>query len=61
MKITKEITRGGDVVYRNERGQLHREDGPSIEWTSGDVSYHLYGAYLSEQEFLKQKLLNLMK
>ncbi len=29
--------------YRNERGELHREDGPAIEYTSGTKMWYQNG------------------
>lgn len=29
------------MVYRNQFGQLHRVDGPAIEWDSGTVEWYL--------------------
>ena len=29
--------------YKNEAGQLHREDGPAIEWPNGIKYYYLNG------------------
>ena len=29
--------------YRNDKGQLHRTDGPAIEWNNGGKSWHLNG------------------
>jgi hypothetical protein len=31
------------IEYRNELGQLHREDGPAIKWNDRDVSYTFNG------------------
>jgi hypothetical protein len=31
--------------------QLHREDGPAIEWADGTKSWWLNGEYLTEEEF----------
>jgi hypothetical protein len=29
--------------YKNESGQLHRTDGPAIEWDNGDKSWWING------------------
>jgi hypothetical protein len=29
--------------YRNKLGHLHREDGPALEWSSGDKSWWING------------------
>jgi hypothetical protein len=36
MKVFKETNHLGETFYRNEKAQLHREDGPAIEWPNGD-------------------------
>ena len=33
----------GTARWYNEDGQLHREDGPAIEWANGDKSWWLNG------------------
>jgi hypothetical protein len=38
-----EIDEYGDKVWRNEQGQLHREDGPAIEWANGGKYWYLNG------------------
>jgi len=35
MKIRKEIDVFGDICYYNENNELHREDGPAIEYITG--------------------------
>jgi hypothetical protein len=37
------IDKYGTKHWRNESGQLHREDGPATEWTNGDKSWWLHG------------------
>ena len=41
MKISKDIDEYGTIRYRNEQGQLHREDGPAIECANGDKYWYL--------------------
>jgi hypothetical protein len=31
------------IEYRNQSGELHREDGPAIEWNSGTKVWYLNG------------------
>jgi hypothetical protein len=31
------------VEYRNEKGYLHREDGPAIEWNNGTKEWWING------------------
>ncbi len=32
MEITKTVLKNGTIEYRNEKGELHREDGPAVEY-----------------------------
>jgi hypothetical protein len=43
MKISKKVDEHGTIRYRNELGQLHREDGPAIEWSNGRKYWCLNG------------------
>ena len=36
-----EIDAYGNKRWRNEKGQLHREDGPAIEYTEGSKYWYL--------------------
>ncbi len=40
----------GRIEYLNEKGKLHREDGPDIEWSNGSKWWCLNGKYYSEKE-----------
>ena len=31
----------GTICWYNEKGKLHREDGPAIEWADGDKIWYL--------------------
>jgi hypothetical protein len=33
----------GNKVWRNEVGQLHREDGPAVEYANGTKEWWMYG------------------
>jgi hypothetical protein len=35
------INSSGDIVYR-DRDQLHRTDGPAVEWTDGSKFWYVY-------------------
>ena len=35
-------------------GQLHREDGPAIEYADGTRSWYVNGQSMTQQEFLKR-------
>ena len=37
--VIKELNEFGDTFYHNERGDLHREDGPAIEYTDGSKEW----------------------
>lgn len=37
------ISPGGTKEWRNAAGQLHRTDGPAVEWTDGEVAWFLNG------------------
>jgi hypothetical protein len=44
MSITYTVTVYNDrTEWKNEKGQLHREDGPAIEYTNGNKSWYLNG------------------
>jgi hypothetical protein len=42
MRVFKEHHSDG-TYYFNERDELHREDGPAVEWASGDKSWFING------------------
>jgi hypothetical protein len=44
MKSTKKVFPYG-IEYLNEKGLLHREDGPAVEWNIGDKSWLINGKY----------------
>ena len=39
----KTILKNGIIEYRNAEGQLHREDGPAVEYVDGDKVWYLNG------------------
>ncbi len=39
-KLIKKINSYGTIYYRNEQNQLHREDGPTIEYANGDKYWY---------------------
>ena len=39
----KTILENGTIEYRNDKGQLHREDGPAVEWVDGGKVWFLNG------------------
>ncbi len=46
--MRKEIDQFGNVYYYNEHDQLHREDGPAIEYANGDKYWYQNGKYHRE-------------
>jgi hypothetical protein len=48
MDITKEVDKHGAIRYRNESGQLHREDGPAFEKPNGYKVWLINGKYHRE-------------
>jgi len=39
----KEVLENGDIEYRNKDSKLHREDGPAVEWETGDKFWYING------------------
>jgi len=58
MESFKEIIDDGTIIYKNKEGELHRIDGPALEWISGNNSWWVNDVELSEDEFLKWQLKN---
>jgi hypothetical protein len=51
MKTYKvEVRDSGVTIWANERGELHREEGPAIEYADSK-SWYINGKYLTEEEF----------
>ena len=42
------------IEYLNEKGYLHRLDGPAIEGRNGYKAWYLNGIYYSEQEWQQE-------
>jgi len=38
-----QIDQDGNKRWYNEQSQLHREDGPAVEWVNGTKSWYQYG------------------
>ena len=36
----------GDLCWRNEKGEIHREDGPAIEYANGYKSWWVNGKFV---------------
>jgi hypothetical protein len=43
MEITRTVDTLGNICYRNESGQYHREDGPAIEYADGSKAWYING------------------
>jgi len=43
MASTKKIQSDGTIEWRNEAGDLHRENGPAIEWADGEKWWCKHG------------------
>jgi hypothetical protein len=37
------ITKSGSKLWKNSTGQLHRTDGPAVEWWDGDEDWYING------------------
>ena len=46
--MKKIINEFGTIFYYNENDKYHREDGPAIEWASGDKEWYKDGKYHRE-------------
>ena len=44
----------GTRRYYNHAGQLHREDGPAIEWAGGEREWRIWGTRSTEEEYHQQ-------
>jgi len=40
--------------YKWETNELHREDGPAMEWVDGDKEWYLNDKHLTEDEWKKR-------
>lgn len=47
----KRVWNDGNTFYFNRSEQLHRTDGPAIEYNDGDKNYYVNDKKLSEEEF----------
>ncbi len=46
--------------YRNKLGHLHREDGPALEWSSGDRSWWINGKDIEVERTFNKKMDHLL-
>ena len=61
IEYTVKVYNDRTIWFLND--ELHREDGPAIEYTNGDEDYYLNGKYYTEENYHKeiQKRLNPVK
>jgi len=45
------IDKYGTKEWRLPSGELHRENGPAVEWSNGDTSWWINGVSYTEQEY----------
>ena len=48
MEVFKNIDKEGTIRYKNNWGELHREDGPAVEYTNGFKEWWINGKYHRE-------------
>ena len=51
-KYIVEVDKYGTRRWYNESKQLHRTDGPAVEFPNGSKSWYLNGVLITENEFL---------
>ena len=56
MNVTQYTNKHGDTFYKNDQMQMHREDGPAIEYVNGLVSYYLNGYNFKEEAYKKEMM-----
>lgn len=52
-KVVYDKTKSGEDItrYYDREGELHREDGPAVEWPNGSGYYYIHGKRLSPAEW----------
>jgi hypothetical protein len=48
MKTYTVTIENGTTTWHNSKGQLHREDGPAVEWANGTKMWYLNGEFHRE-------------
>ncbi len=62
MRSTKHVHSTGDIIWKNDVGEWHREDGPAVEYVDGSVSYYLNDVFYTELEYKQEMVkINLKK
>ena len=54
MKSKMTINECGDKFWKLPSGDLHREDGPAIEYNDGSKYWYLKGILYSEELFISE-------
>ena len=54
MQPVMTIDEDGNTVWRLPNRNIHRTDGPAVEWTDGYKQWRLDGKYLSFDQWLEQ-------
>ena len=49
------VDQHGSRLYYNQDGELHRENGPAIEWADGDCWWFLSGIRYNYTQYLAEK------
>ena len=52
LKYRVEVAKDGTRRYYNNAGELHRDEGPAVEWADGTKEWYINGEELTEAEFL---------
>ena len=47
--MRKEIDKWGTIFYYNEKNKLHREEGPAVEYTTGNKFWYKNGEFHREE------------
>jgi hypothetical protein len=45
LKYHIKVTKGGTRCYYNNAGELHRDEGPAVEWADGSKGWFQNGQY----------------
>jgi hypothetical protein len=43
----------GDRIWTDSDSEWHREDGPAVIYTNGEVEYMIHGRYMSKGEWIQ--------
>ena len=54
IQYTVKVYPSGTKEWFNEKGQLHRLDGPAVEWADGIKSWYLNGVEVTEDQVMNE-------